>query len=212
MKKNVMLFLALASVGFASCNGGYKQADGGLLYEIHVDKGGTPIQTGDFVTLNVVGKTDADSVLFSTYDNGRPAELLVQKPHKGDIFTGLEKLAEGDSATIKICADSIFKKGQPKPPGFKGKYVSYDIKIIKVIAKGKLSEAVFEGSINNYLKNEALGLKKLEPGKMKFYIAHEKLNVTQTPDYPARLRAKTHSRRYGCSKLYRPYAFRQDFR
>ena len=35
MKKNLM-FLALASMGLASCNGGFKQGDGGMLYDIHI--------------------------------------------------------------------------------------------------------------------------------------------------------------------------------
>ena len=184
MKKNLM-FLALASLGLglASCNGGFKQADGGLLYEIHSTKGGTTIQPGDFISLNLVAKTDGDSVLFSTYESGREIQMAVQKPQsKGDIFTGLEKLAEGDSATIKIPADSMFKKGQQKPPGFKGKYLVYDIKINKVIAKGTLSEQVFNGRVQDYLKTQGLVAKKSEPAKIAAYIAHEKLTLKQTPD------------------------------
>jgi len=184
MKKNLM-FLALASLGLglASCNGGFKQGDGGMLYEIHVDKGGTPIQTGDFMSLNLVAKTDGDSVLFSTYESGRAIQMVEQKSQaKGDIFSALGKLAEGDSATIKIPADSMFKKGQGKPPGFKGKYLVYDIKIDKVIAKGTLSDAVFNGRITDYIKAQGLTLKAAEPVKIKNYIAHEKLNVTQTAD------------------------------
>jgi FKBP-type peptidyl-prolyl cis-trans isomerase FkpA len=182
MKKTLM-FLALASVGLASCNGGFKKDDGGLLYNIYVDKGGPKIQTGDFVSVNLIAKRDDDSVLFSTYDQGHPVQTLVPKPQfKGDIFTGLEKLAEGDSATIKICADSMFKKGQPKPPGFKGKYLVYTIKVNKVIAKGTLSDQVFQTEITDYIKNQSLVFKNREPQLIKNYIADQKLTVKQTPD------------------------------
>jgi FKBP-type peptidyl-prolyl cis-trans isomerase FkpA len=182
MKKTLM-FLALASVGLASCNGGFKKDDGGMLYNIYVDKSGPKIQTGDFVSVNLVAKRDDDSVLFNTYDQGHPVQTLVPKPQfKGDIFTGLEKLAEGDSATIKVCADSMFKKGQPKPPGFKGKYLVYTIKVNKVIAKGTLSDQVFQTEITDYIKSQSLAFKNREPELIKNYIAANKLVVKQTPD------------------------------
>jgi len=181
MKKN-LIFLALASLGLASCNGGFKQDEGGMLYNIVVDKGGPTIQAGDFVSADVVIKTDADSVLQSTYETGRRIETPIPKPQsKGDIITGLLKLHEGDSAIIKINIDSSFKK-QAKPPGLKGKYIVYDIKIQKVIAKGTLSDQVFQGRVTDYLKSEADAVKKQEPGIIKKYIADHKLTVKTTAD------------------------------
>ncbi|RYY36517.1 MAG: FKBP-type peptidylprolyl isomerase [Sphingobacteriaceae bacterium] len=180
MKKNLMFF-ALAAIGLASCNGGLKEAPGGLLYDIHTDKEGPTIKEGDFISVNLIAKNDADSVLGSTYDAGRPMPSLMQKSQtKGDIYSGLSLLSEGDSATIKINADSIFKKGQPKPPGFKGKYIVYNIKVEKVIQKGKLTEQVFQGRISDYFKNLTEGVKKREPGIMAKYIADNNLKVTKT--------------------------------
>ena len=175
------MFLALASIGLASCSGGFKQAPGGLLYNIHTDKEGPVIKEGDFISVNVIAKNDADSVLFSTYDTGRPMPSLMQKPQtKGDIYSGLQLLSEGDSATIKINADSVFKKDQPKPPGFKGKFLIYQVKVDKVIAKGKLSEQVFQGRISEYFKGVSAALKKREPGIIEKYIADKSLKVTKT--------------------------------
>lgn len=183
MKKQFM-FLALASlgIGLASCNGGFKQSPGGLLYDIHSTKNNAKIQTGDFVFLNLVAKTDNDSVMLSTYDSGNLIHLVEPKPQsKSDVFSALQLLAEGDSATIKIPADSVFKKGQ-RPPGFKGNYLVYDMKIEKVIPRGKLSEQVFAGRVNDYAKKMMEGLAKQEPVRIKNYIAHEKLSVKQSPD------------------------------
>lgn len=184
MKKQFM-FLALASLGLglASCNGGFKKTDGGLLYEIHSTKSNPTIQVGDFVLLDMAVKNDGDSVMFSTYDSGQPQHLIMPKAQsKCDIISGLQLLAEGDSATVKVPADSIFKKAQQRPPGFKGNFVVYDVKIIKVIAKGKLSDQIFQDRINDYYKKMMAGLKDQEQGKIKNYIAHEKLNMTRTAD------------------------------
>lgn len=183
MKKSLIIILALASIGFASCNGGLKQDEGGMLYQIYVDKDGPKIQTGDFISVNLIAKTDRDSVLFSTYDAGHAVQTVVPKPQfKGDIFSGLGKLAEGDSAVIKILADSMFKKGSPKPPGFKGNYLVYLVKVDKVISKGKLSDQVFQGRIADYMKSLGDVAKKQEPITMKKYAAAHKLNVQTTAD------------------------------
>ncbi len=180
MKKNLM-FLAFAALGLASCNGGFKKGNGGLLYDIHVDKGGAKIKDGDFISLNLVAKTDGDSVLMSTYEAGHPIVTLLQKAQaSGDIFAGVKLLAEGDSATIKTNIDSIYKKGTRRPP-FKGKYIVYEVKIEKVIPKGTLSDTAFNGRITNYMKAQADVLRKAEPEKVKKYIADSKLAVTTTP-------------------------------
>jgi FKBP-type peptidyl-prolyl cis-trans isomerase FkpA len=180
MKKNLM-FLAFAALGLASCNGGFKKGDGGLLYDIHVDKGGPKVKEGDFISLNLIAKTDGDSVLMSTYEAGHPIVTLLQKAQSsGDIFAGVKLLAEGDSATIKTNIDSMYKKGTRKPP-FKGKYIVYEIKIEKVIPKGTLSDTAFNSRITSYMKVQTDIMRKEEPAKIKKYIDDKKLSVTTTP-------------------------------
>jgi FKBP-type peptidyl-prolyl cis-trans isomerase FkpA len=178
--KRKLMFLALAGLGLASCNGGLKKADGGLLYNIIVDKPGPSLQPGDFLALSYIMKNDADSVMQSSYDLGRPVPQLMQKPQvKGDIFTGLSYLSEGDSAVIKLNIDSL-SKGKPRDKSIKGKYVVYVIKINKVIAKGNLSDQVFQGRYMDYMKSLADVAKKAEPVNVKKYIDDNKLNVTKT--------------------------------
>jgi len=79
MKKNLM-FLALAAIGLASCNGGFKKGNGGMLYDIHVDKGATRIKEGDFISLQLIAKTDGDSVLMSTYERDAQSLPFFKKP------------------------------------------------------------------------------------------------------------------------------------
>jgi len=179
MKKRLM-FLALAAIGLASCNGGFKKGEGGMLYNIITDKSGPTIQPGDFVSLNFIVKTDADSLLGGTYDNGLPFMQPIQKPQtNGDIISGIEKLSEGDSAIIKVNIDTL-TKGHPRPPSLKGKYQVYVVKVEKVISKGNLSDQVFQGRVQAYVKSVIDVIKTQEPIKLTKYIADNKLNVTKT--------------------------------
>jgi FKBP-type peptidyl-prolyl cis-trans isomerase FkpA len=179
MKRNLM-FLALATIGLESCNGGFKKGDNGMLYNINVDKSGPKIKQGDFLTVNLTIKNDADSLLVSTYDQGHAAPLMLQKSAtKGDIFDALQLLAEGDSATIKVLVDSVYK-GRPKPQGFKGKYLVYNVKVEKVIPKGTLTDQVFQSQVSDYMKKQNDVLKGQEPAKIKKYIDDNKLAVTKT--------------------------------
>ncbi|HVV55088.1 MAG TPA: FKBP-type peptidyl-prolyl cis-trans isomerase [Mucilaginibacter sp.] len=178
MKKR-FIFLAVAAIGLASCNSGFKEAPGGMLYDIHVDKGGPKIQQGDFISVDLVVKTDGDSLLFSTYQQGHPQLAVLPKLQThGDIMSAFEYLAEGDSATIKTNIDSVYKKR--KPP-IKGKYVIYEVKVEKVISKGKLSDSAFNNRVQDYLKVQAVAMSKQEPKKIQKYIADHKLKMSQTP-------------------------------
>jgi FKBP-type peptidyl-prolyl cis-trans isomerase len=180
MKKNLML-LAVAAIALTSCGGGFKQGQGGMLYSIHEDKAGPTIKEGDFVAINLIAKTEGDSVLTNTYTTGRPIPAMMPKPqYKGDIYAGLMLLSEGDSATIKLNIDSMAKKGQPKPPGMKGKYILFQVKVEKVIAKGNLADNIFKGRIDEYFKGVTEQLKKAEPAKIQKYIADNNLKTTKT--------------------------------
>ncbi len=174
------MILSLAAIALASCNGGFKKGDGGLLYNIHNDKSGPNIVPGDFASLNMVIKNDGDSILKSSYEAGIPQYMIVQKPErKGDVFSGILLLSEGDSATIKIPSDSLFKT-MPKPPGFKSKYIIYDIKVEKVVQKGKLSDQQFQEKFMAYVNKQVEAVKNSEGGKIEKYIADNKLKTTKT--------------------------------
>ena len=180
MKKNLM-FLTLAIIGLASCNGGFKKGKGGLLYDIVVDKSGPSVQPGDFISLNYIIKNDADSVLASSYESGNLSTQLMPKPQmKGDVISGLAYLSEGDSAIIKTNLDSL-SGGKPRQPGMKGKYMIYVVKVEKVIPKGNLSQQVFMGRCQAYVDVLTAAAKKKEPVSIKKYLAANNLKVTTTP-------------------------------
>lgn len=181
--KRKLVFFVLAAIGLAGCNGGFKTAPGGMLYNIVDYKPGPSIQNGDFFSVNLIVKNDADSVIYSSYEAGTPFMRIMQKSQqKGDIFQGLSLLSEGDSAVIKTNIDSLYKAA--RPAGVKGKYQIFQIKVLKVIQKGKLDEKVFEGRVNDYYQKTMNAIKDkakaAQPGKIKKYIADHNLKVTTT--------------------------------
>jgi len=124
-----------------------------MLYKIYTQNKGPKIQVGNFINISAIGKTDNDSVLFNTYDSHPIMTVVPKTKLTGDVFAGIKYLSEGDSATIKVVADSAFKV-QTKPKGFTGKYLTYDIKVNKVIVKGQLTDSAYQEVIKNYLVDE----------------------------------------------------------
>jgi FKBP-type peptidyl-prolyl cis-trans isomerase len=178
MKKNLM-FLALAAIGLASCNG-FKKGQHGLLYEIVSDKSGPSVQPGDFISINYIVKNDADSVLQSSFETGQQfSQIMPKASGKGDVFAGISYLSEGDSAIIKTNLDSL-SAGRPRPAGMKGKYMVFIVKVEKVIQKGNLDQQVFNGRCQAYVTSLMDAVKKQEPVKIKKYIADNNLKVTTT--------------------------------
>jgi len=174
--------MTVAALGFAACNGGFKKGPSGLLYSIHNDAKGDSIKEGDFISLNIIAKTDGDSVLYNSYELDRASQTFVPKPvYDGDLFYAVKMLTEGDSATIKIDLDSAEKKGQPRPQGIKGKYVIYTVKIEQVIHKDSTKQQEFQAKIETFFKAEGERAKKSEVTKIKKYIDDNKLKTANQP-------------------------------
>ncbi len=153
-----------------------------MLYKIHTDKSGETIKEGDFVAFKAIEKTEGDSVLYSSYDYDRPSLLVKEKSvFKGDLFAALGLLSEGDSATFKINIDSmVLKMDRPQPADTTKKYLVYTIKIDKVIPKGKLTDSLFRGKIDEFLKKEMDQAKSGEAAKMKAYVSAKGLKTAVT--------------------------------
>ncbi len=181
MKKG-LLILSVAALGLAACSGGFQKGPSGLLYNIHNDVKGDSIQDGDFISLNIIAKTDADSILYNSYELDRPSQTFVSKPvYEGDLFYAIKLLNKGDSATFKINLDSAEAKGQPKPAGIKGKYVIYTVKIEEVIRKDTANEQAFQEKVEAYFKAEGDRAKSGELGNIKKYIDKNSVKAETLP-------------------------------
>ena len=181
--KKLIFIVAVTAIGLMACNLGFSQSEGGMLYKIHHDQEGKTIKEGDFISLNVVVKTDGDSLLFSSYETGRPSVMLARKPaYKGDLFSGLVLLSEGDSATLKLPTDTMFARtGQQRPPQLKDvKFMIYQIKVEKIIARDTLSEQSFQAKVSEFFKAEGEQAQRDEKVKMDKYIAESNLKPAVT--------------------------------
>lgn len=169
--KRGLITLSIALLALASCNQ-FKKGEGDMMYRVHTDADGDTINVGDFVAFKAIEKTEEDSVLYSSYDYDRPSLLIREKSvFKGDLYSALGKLSEGDSATFKINIDSMAAKmKRPKPPGSKGKYLVYTIKIDKVVPKGKQNDTVFQAKINEFMKAEMDLAKNKEGSSISKYL------------------------------------------
>lgn len=179
--KRTLITMSIALLGLASCNQ-FKKGEGDMMYSIHTDADGDTINIGDFVAFKAIEKTEGDSVLYSSYDYDRPSLLVREKSvFKGDLYSALSRLSEGDSATFKINIDSMqAKMSRPKPPGSKDKYLIYIIKIDKVIPKGKQNDTVFQAKINDFMKTEMDLAKNKEGSNISKYITSNDLKPTVT--------------------------------
>jgi len=176
-----LILLPIYSFAQTNASSDYQAGSGGLLYKIYTHNSGPKIQPGNFINVNAVGKADNDSVLFNTYDSHPIITMVPKNKVAGDVFSGMQYLSEGDSATIKVIADSAFKI-QTKPKGFTGKYITYDIKVNKVIQKGQLTDSAYQEVIKSYLIDEGQKLRASEPGKISGYISSHNLKFTKTND------------------------------
>lgn len=113
MERRLFLLFTIVIVFFASCQRseypGFKEADSGLLYKIHVDNKGEKAKAGDYISVEMTYLTNEDSLLFDA--KGQSFPLHIEPPvFPGDINEALTLLGVGDSATFVIRADSFLIK------------------------------------------------------------------------------------------------------
>ncbi len=178
MRKFITL-LVIAVTALTSCKHEYEKAAGGTIYIKYTNNDGPKIKDGDFVAVNIIAKTDLDSLIGNTYEFGFPKVVIVRPFFKGDFQDALKLMTTGDSLSVKMDDDSIFKKG-PRPASFKGKYIIYTMKVQKVIPKGKMTDKELQAKAWAYIGTLTTVLKKEEPVKIKKYIDDNKLNAAKT--------------------------------
>src|SRR5688572_2058676 len=106
---NIILLLYVGLLILTACGDEkFRKGEGDLSYIIHEDKEGTSIKPDDFIGIRYSLRTEEDSIIYNTDDfDGRVSLVFSKKPFfKGDFFTGLQLLSEGDSATFKVNLDS----------------------------------------------------------------------------------------------------------
>ena len=188
--KTQIIVVSIIVLAFTGCDrfkkgeGGmlYKKGDGAMLYKMVEDIDGGTIKEGDFTALTYTVKTEEGAVLYNSNDeDGRLAFKFRERPYfKGDFFTALGLLSEGDSAIFKINVDSLVAKtGKPKPPTA-GKYLIYTIKVNKVIARGELTDSLYNSKIEGLKAAEMEKAKMNETAKFNNYLSSKNVKTVAT--------------------------------
>lgn len=118
-----MLSVAIVALCFASVMSactensaypGYKQAQSGLYYRYLVQNEGETAKVGDIVEIALsyyLMREGGDSLLYTTDVLPEPAYDLVREPSfPGDLYEGFAMMHKGDSISLIMNADSVFRR------------------------------------------------------------------------------------------------------
>jgi len=176
MKKYIFgILLLCASTISVKAQSALQRTARGVQYTIFTHNPGEKIKQNDVITIDVIQKTDKDSVISSTYTMGHPIKIQVQPSQAlTDMMDIFPLLAANDSALVKMPADSVFNgHEESRPPFFpKGSNINFYIKVQKIQS---LNDAIAERNA------DIEKVKSQEGAQAAKYIADNKLVVRTTP-------------------------------
>lgn len=188
----VVLFLTTACDRFK-----VSETASGLKFQSHIKNNGLKPKVGDIITFHAVLKTSLDSVLKDTYKEGSPMVMQLQtSTFKGSYEDGLAMMAVGDSATLFIPADSLFRPQfqQQVPPGvLPGTDLRFILKMVKFQSKEEFQHEQNENKTNepkiiaDYVGKNLVGASKTASG-----IYFKKATITQGQSIAAGNEAVVH--------------------
>jgi len=131
---NVAIAAGIALVLGACSNVDFKKSKGGMPYKVFSGKGGTAVDSGNIVKLQIIQKIK-DSVVYNSY-NSMPVYVPVTATGNPYDFTEvLPSLNQGDSLYTEQMMDTfIARSPQMVPPQFKkGDKITTSIKVVNVL-------------------------------------------------------------------------------
>lgn len=167
IQKYIIFFPILVILLF-SCNLKERKNSNSLLRFVNDEKGEN-IKVDDFLALTWTERTEDGKLIASSgnYDD-RPDYFSRRKSDfKGDFYSMLGLLSEGDSAIFKV-----YKKG---------KYFIYNVRVHKVVARNQLNDSLFNIAIEDYREKLIAIEKKREPQKIEKYTSTKQLNLIRHP-------------------------------
>ncbi|MBW4891066.1 FKBP-type peptidyl-prolyl cis-trans isomerase [Mucilaginibacter sp. HMF5004] len=131
----LVLVLSLVLLNKANAQVTFEHTPKGASYHIFTANPGDKIKLSNVITFNVIQKTEKDSVLYSSYQSGRPVKLQVQASQNiADLMEIFPLLASKDSAIVKVPSDSVFVGHEEQRPPFlpKGSSIVFLLKVERV--------------------------------------------------------------------------------
>jgi FKBP-type peptidyl-prolyl cis-trans isomerase FkpA len=153
MKLTFSVLTILTVLGLVSCDKfkvtTTENGDRLLIHE--KGKSGKVGKDGDIISFDLIIKTAADSVIKDSYKEGQSFTVPVQKgAFKGSFENALYFIGEGDSTTVLVNADSLFKlMNQPLAPGItKGSDLKFTVKMHKVQTRVEFEKELADKKAN----------------------------------------------------------------
>ncbi len=154
-----------------------------LEYLFHKNVEGPNAKIGELVDLHYVMKSANGQELKSTYKAGKSTLFPVKMSvFPGDIYEAVSLMSEGDSATFKIPADSMYNQifKQPLPASVeKGSKLLFTFKIKAIKSQiNTLKDAYVKDSLRKAeLKVTLENQKKIDDEKIKVYLKTKNLSM-----------------------------------
>ena len=176
MRKQLAVIL-VAAMALASCNN-VEVVDGVKIQKHEHDDSAPKLKEGDIITFDLVIKNDADSTIKDSRKEGKPLQDLVPPAapagsFKGSFENGLRLLSVGDSATIFVPVDSLFKDANQAIPPFlkRGTDVRFIVKIKKSQSRAEFEKEMTKLSAEQTGKDAKL---------IEAYVANSGKKFTKT--------------------------------
>lgn len=173
--KKILFAFALSVVALTAGAQTLQQTPKGLQYQILSHGNGPKLQMDSIITLQMIQKTEKDSVLFSTYKAGAPMQIKMVPSQSGaDPMDVFPFLSVKDSVLIKVPSDSVFKDHEDKRPPFLPAK-SNIVFVVKVVKMQTMDQAIAErnAQVNKMQQDEVTA--------MNNFIVANKLDLKTTP-------------------------------
>lgn len=177
MKKTIQFALLLAVVIMAACGDkkektedGFTILENGLQMKFAEDKDGPKADSGAVSKINITVKV-GDSVVFDSkkMNGGKPVQQPIAPSRAlADLMAGFMEMSEGDIATFRAPADSMFPNAAQRPPFVKaGAMMTWDVEMVELKTLSDM-----ESETKERMANQSKDIEK--------YIKENNVDATKT--------------------------------
>jgi len=182
--RNISL-LAIVAILFSSCGQDFKKGEKGLEYKITASGSGEKVKIGNFLQMHVcqiISNGKKDTIVNDTRKNGTPIiEPFDSTSIPPEYFKIIGQLRKGDSLTIRLLVDSMYKDNPGAMPPFmkKGNYFLTTVKLIDVFTSKDQMESVRKKDIQIKMEKDSIeNIKILAKEDKELQAYFKKNNIT----------------------------------
>jgi FKBP-type peptidyl-prolyl cis-trans isomerase len=182
--RNISL-LAIVAILFSSCGQDFKKGDKGLEYKITATGSGSKVKIGNFLQMHVcqiISNGKKDTIVNDTRKNGTPIiEPFDSTSIPPEYFKIIAQLRKGDSLTIRLLVDSMYKDNPGAMPPFmkKGNYFLTTVKLLDVFTNQAQMETARKKDIQIKMEKDSIeNIKILAKDDKELQAYFKKNNIT----------------------------------